>query len=133
MDSRDIQSHMMDWYKFDEKNMVLIFEDDDENEVHLPAVFEVCGLCGGKGSHVNPSIDSHGITSDEWERDWDDEDRESYRNGAYDVSCHRCGGARVEPIPSPNAHPDLLKVWNDRAESEYESAYNEVREREMGY
>ena len=59
--------------KFDEDRMVMIFtascedeEGDWEDEVELPARFEVCHTCDGKGKHVNPSIDSHGISSEEF-------------------------------------------------------------------
>ena len=73
------------------------YEDGDgvEHEVELPGSFEVCGSCRGEGTHVNPSIDGNGITSEEWEHDWDDESREMYMSGGYDVTCYECNGARV--------------------------------------
>lgn len=92
---------------FDESRMTLTFDfdcDDAEcdgcdntHEHTLPARLEVCGTCDGKGSHVNPSIDSHGITGEEWARDWDDESREAYMSGRYDVQCYECAGKRVAP------------------------------------
>jgi hypothetical protein len=65
-------------------------------EVTLPTVLEVCGRCRGEGSHCNPNIDGNGITSSEW-AEWDDESREMYMSGGYDVTCEECGGLRVVP------------------------------------
>lgn len=60
-------------------------------------VFKVCTRCRGTGTHVNPAIDGNGITASEMDRhDHDDEDfRDNYMNGVYDVTCHLCGGKRV--------------------------------------
>jgi len=94
---------------FDQKAMTLSFEvsnpkfemTDDDNEPEfvtlvLPARYEVCDTCEGKGSHVNPSIDAHGISGEEFAEDPDFE--ESYLSGRYDVTCYGCGGMRVVPV-----------------------------------
>ena len=65
-------------------------------EEDLPAKFEVCGTCSGKGSHVNPSIDGNGLSREDFDADPDFE--ESYFRGDYDVRCHECDGLRVVPI-----------------------------------
>ena len=59
-------------------------EDNEGNEVShtLPTKFEVCGTCGGRGSHVNPSIDCGGLSSDDFDEDPDF--RDAYFNGSYD-------------------------------------------------
>lgn len=69
--------------------------EGDEVEVALPASYEVCDRCRGAGKHVNPAIDGDGITSEEFDRDWDDESKEAYFAGDYDVLCEECGGKRV--------------------------------------
>lgn len=54
----------------------------------------VCPRCDGEGSHVNPAVDGHGITSDEMDElgpDFFDD----YMGGVYDVTCERCKGRRV--------------------------------------
>jgi len=66
-------------------------------EATLPAKKEVCPRCRGKGTHVNPSIDGNGITSDEME-ELGDEFLESYLSGVYDVKCHECNGLRVVDV-----------------------------------
>jgi len=85
---------------FDSKSntvtLTLWNDEGDETEVSLPAKFEVCGTCQGRGSHVNPSIDSQGITQEEFNQDPDFE--EAYFAGAYDVTCNECGGLRVTPV-----------------------------------
>lgn len=70
--------------------------DDGTAETELPAKFEVCDTCRGKGSHVNPSIDGNGLTAEDFAEDPDF--REDYFSGVYDVTCHECKGLRVVPV-----------------------------------
>lgn len=58
--------------------------------------FAVCPTCEGRGTHVNPSIDAHGITAEEMDELGDDF-REDYMGGVYDVACAECNGLRVVP------------------------------------
>ncbi len=99
-DSRSRAGRARKWYdSFDESTMtaeVTVWGDDDEEcFVTMPAKFEVCNLCSGTGSHVNPSIDSGGLSSDDF---YDDPDfAEDYCSGRHDVTCYECGGQRVTP------------------------------------
>jgi len=124
-DRRDIMANTQKWWKsFNEKTMTVKVEiacemDEDEIEeqfsenaarmideegcVDLPMKFVVCPTCRGKGSHVNPSIDAHGISAEEWDRDWGEEEREMYLSGGYDVPCYECDGRRV--VPEINTDP----------------------------
>lgn len=67
-----------------------------ENPV-IDVTLEICPTCQGRGSHVNPSIDAHGISSEEFSEDPDF--AEAYQNGAYDVPCAECHGESVVPVP----------------------------------
>lgn len=60
----------------------------------LPARFDVCHRCEGRGSHTNPSIDGNGITGSEME-ELGYEFMEDYMSGVYDVQCYECNGKRV--------------------------------------
>ena len=101
-DSRVRALQKGDWYKsFDERAMTVEIqitrwdEEDEEVEevVTMPVRFKVCDLCGGKGKHVNPSIDCGGLSRDDF--DYDPDFEEDYMRGRYDVSCYQCRGARV--------------------------------------
>lgn len=59
--------------------------------------FVVCPVCDGRGSHVNPAVDSHGLSADDFADDPDF--AESYFAGVYDVRCAGCAGRRVVPEP----------------------------------
>jgi len=58
--------------------------------------YAVCPRCRGEGSHVNPSVDGHGITAEEMD-ELGPEFFEDYMGGLYDVACERCEGKRVVP------------------------------------
>ena len=96
----------------------------------LPHEKIVCPVCKGKGAHVNPSIDSEGLTAEDFEQDPDFE--ESYFSGAYDVRCNECDGENV--IDSINwkraeeRHPGIWEkwvAWEDEAHADRMSDYYE--------
>jgi predicted methyltransferase len=71
----------------------LYTDEGDTEMVSFPAHYEVCDRCQGEGVHVNPSIDGHGISREEFDADPDFE--EAYFSGRYDVRCECCKGERV--------------------------------------
>lgn len=109
-------------------------EDADGNEtvLVLPARYEVCGRCHGKGTHVNPSIDGNGITSDEMD-ELGPEFLEDYLGGVYDVPCEECEGERVVLVPDEDrCSPAQLKAYRDHLREEYEYRAEVAAERRMG-
>lgn len=77
---------------------VLYTTDEEGNDIEakLPTKMEVCPVCDGHGKHVNPSIDSGGLSAEDF--DEDPEFAEDYMRGTYDVTCNRCGGNNVVPV-----------------------------------
>jgi predicted methyltransferase len=73
------------------------FEEDleevEKKWYHIKWV--VCTMCQGRGEYVNPSIDSHGLTREDFDEDPDF--KEDYISGVYNMSCELCGGRAVEP------------------------------------
>lgn len=112
-------------------------EIDVEETVELPGKFDVCSRCEGKGTHMNPSIGNHAITAEEWYGpDWDDESREMYMNGGYDVTCYNCKGKRVElVVDESRCDKELYEAYcndmDERAREEY--ADRRMRWAEDGY
>lgn len=113
-------------------------EDDDGNEVghRLPAKYEVCDRCCGEGSHVHPAIDGNGITASEW-AEWDDEEKQDYLAGNYDVPCEKCGGQRVLLVPDldllEKQDPELFKIYQEYVEAEAQSRREEAYVQRMGF
>lgn len=70
--------------------------EDAEEDVTVPIRYIICTTCNGRGRHVNPSVDSNGISAEEFAEDPDF--AEQYRRGDYDVTCYGCGGKRVQPM-----------------------------------
>jgi len=143
MDARDAEAANGKWYKsLDQNRMVVTVtvcgEDDEgydiEEDVEFPFKYEVCGLCEGKGTHVNPSIDAHGISANEFYEDPDF--GEDYMSGRYDVTCYRCGGSNVEPEMDTEHFGEQQKKWHQMllewqsAEAEYQA--EAAAERRMG-
>lgn len=122
------------------KIKVSIYDEDlDENvEVELPGKYEICHTCEGTGSHVNRNIDGHGITEDEWNGpDWDDEDREMYKSGGYDVICTECKGSRVvlevdESLCTSEELKKTLETYYEHLNDDYEYDRECEMERRMG-
>lgn len=100
---------------------------DEEGYIHelsLPAKYEVCPRCDGRGVHDNPAF-SNGFTSDEMAEEGP-EFVEDYMAGVYDVRCSECKGERVVPVPDTDrADPGVLAKYEEmlRADAEVEAAH----------
>lgn len=122
------------WYdSFDEKKMTVTYThyDDEgcEDQRTVPVEFEVCPTCEGKGHHVNPSIDAHGISADEFYEDPDF--AEDYFSGLYDEPCRQCGGRRVVPVPMDDDE-ETLSYLEKKARWDAEYHAERMAERRMG-
>lgn len=106
---------------------------DVEVEEKVPGKYEVCGRCTGKGTHVNPAIDGHGITSEEFEQDPDFE--EAYFGGVYDVPCYECKGKRVVLVVDEEkakaADPEVWKHYQKHLATQRRIAAEERFEQHM--
>ena len=113
---------------FTERNDKLYYEGEDE-PIEVPAHFEVCDVCDGRGSHVNPNIDSHGLSAEDFAEDPDF--AEDYFAGHYDVTCYACKGKRVILVPDKKQSRKIARLIKEDAEYKREQAV-ERRYREMG-
>jgi len=112
------------------KTIELYFEEDGEDcsaEFEVPITFEVCPVCEGTGSHVNPSIDSHGLSGEDFAEDPDF--AESYFRGDYDVPCNLCNGANVIPVCQDE---QVRKYIDEHSEALAEMRAEYAAERRMG-
>lgn len=67
-----------------------------EVTLSIPATREVCDTCRGRGHIVNPAVDGNGLTREDFE---DEDFREGYFGGRYDITCPECHGANVVKVP----------------------------------
>lgn len=112
------------------------YDRDEDLEVSIPAKYEVCSRCDGRGTHVNPSIDGNGLTQSDFADDPDF--AEDYFAGRYDVQCYECRGLRVVPVPDESkfrlSHRIAFRIWElqeeQRAQWNREDAY--IRRMESG-
>lgn len=140
MDARERAALVPKWWKsLDENRMMALVAlhvgDDEEEALEIPFKYELCDLCLGKGEHVNPSVDSNGLSQEDFDEDPDFE--ENYHAGMYDIICLQCNGKRVVPIPDADAVPPELKEKFDLFEQQIfdaiEAAELELHEARMGY
>lgn len=113
---------------------VLCTEDADGNlvETPLPMKYDVCGLCEGRGKHVNPSIDGNGLTAEDFEEDPDF--AEEYFAGTYDVTCACCRGKRVVAVvDEERMTPETLTAWKAQEAEHAAEARERAAELRLGY
>lgn len=101
-----------------------------DEEIKLPTHWEVCDLCHGEGSHVNPAIDCGGL-GDEFADD--PEFRENYLAGVYDVPCNRCEGKRVVKAVNWDALSDEHReAYEDQVQARYDERMESLAELRCG-
>lgn len=111
--------------------VVTVYYGDEETQVDVPISFEVCPTCDGSGTHVNPSIDSNGLTAEDFAEDQDF--AEEYMGGCYDVPCYECQGERVVPvIQRDRVDPKILALLDAQEERDEESRRTREAERRFG-
>lgn len=97
-----------------------------EFTVEVSSRWAICRSCDGEGRVENPAF-SNGISGEEWANDWDEEEREMYMSGAYDVRCDECDGSGKVRAPALSELSDEERTaYDEHLENE---AYN-ARERE---
>lgn len=83
----------------------------------------VCPACNGKGKYVNPGVDSHGLTGEDFE---DPDFEEAYFNGTYDVTCEECNGRNVvEEFVDPEVR-DRWAEWQADVYSDHRTRMGEM-------
>ena len=94
---------------------VLYLEDGTEKP--LPTRWVVCPVCDGKGSHVNPAIDGHGLTAEDFDQDPDF--AEDYAAGVYDQVCNKCEGrTTVRAVDLDRLSPEDLAAYQRQQREE---------------
>lgn len=113
--------------RYDKDRRVFVFEIEDdegvEETITVPATMDVCGRCGGHGTHDHAAF-STGITASEWaEHVHDDPDFPAeYARGTFAVTCEECHGANVVPAPDLDRLDDATRERVERWMDE-EAAY----------
>jgi hypothetical protein len=116
------------------KTIVFVNDEGEEVTVEVPAYYEICSRCNGKGSHVNPAIDGHGISMEEWNGpDWDDESREMYMNGGYDIACEAGCDHGKQLVPDlDRINPEIVKAYHQHLDNQAAWDAEQAAERAMG-
>ena len=131
-DYRVLAIDQSSYLEVNEDNMIadVIINDENIGKVHVS--YEVCPTCRGKGKHVNPNIDAHGIPAEEFYGNPRFE--HDYKSGMYDVSCNECNGERVVPRPNPMGEDekDVFDRFQEHLNALRERRAERAAERSMG-
>lgn len=124
-DHRHVAGHLPNWMNVDEARGTITWEDEDDEgnfvDVVVALSFDVCGTCEGRGRHVNPSIDGHGLTAEDFADDPDF--AENYFRCTCDVPCYECHGQRVTPTSDdPRFEVKVAEAWSYAREAAHERA-----------
>lgn len=130
MDERDFAVLLED-FEYDTDRMTISFEDEGGERTEISAKYAVCDLCNGKGKHVNPSIDSGGLTREDFAEDPDFE--RDYFRGLYDISCNRCGGKRVILVAGDENNKEDLAGYERALQERHQSAVDRANELRYGF
>ena len=104
--------------------------DDEGEEVKLPMCWEICSQCQGDG---NSSAYLGAITQEDWDRDWDYDEREDYFAGKYDRICDSCGGAgKVQVIDEDRLTDEQREQYVSAVQEEISYQQECEMERRMG-
>lgn len=107
-------------------------DDDTPNWRNDPRkyIWTICDCCRGAGKHVNPSVDGHGLSREDFDQDPDF--AEAYFSGGYDVSCAECGGTGKVKSPKPGAlsFSDLRTLAEARRRAQWQAESAAERRRE---
>ena len=122
MDHRDVVNTDYRPYQVD-VTLKTISLDSDDGVFEVPMEWGVCPTCQGEGKHVNPSIDAHGLSAEDFAED--PEFAEDYMRGTYDVPCHECQGQRVVPT---STDPRFIKAMDEFWASEAADRHTQMME-----
>ncbi len=92
----------------------------------------VCYECNGEGTELRGGLKGAAFSADEV-NEWDDETRENYFGGAYDVECSECKGRNVVDVVDFDALTDEEKDDRNRWEADDRQHKQEIAdERRLG-
>lgn len=104
-----------------------------EETITVPAKYEICDRCDGKGSYVNPAIDGNGLSREDFDEQGP-EFFEDYMSGLYDIRCEECNGLRVVLVPDKQKmFLEELRKWEEAEEERYLARREREEELRMGY
>ena len=90
----------------------------DDIELEIPAKYELCQRCRGKGTHVNPAIDGNGLSQEDMD-EAGPEFFDDYMAGVYDVACYACKGrTTVLVADTMRMSADQVTAWMNHLEEE---------------
>ncbi len=120
----------------DSDGLYLVDAEGDYHRLDLPTKWAICPECDGDGHCLPHGMRGYGYTQEEWDRDWDHEDRQRYFSGGYDVQCDVChGSGKVQSTDWESVvarSPKLYELLMKFCDMEHRFATQEAYERKMG-
>ena len=105
-----------------------ILSKNSDGMIRTGVKYEICNLCKGSGTIVDPSIDCSGISAEDFAND--PVFAEEYTAGKYNITCTECTGKRV--IVKPNFSSKLLILIGDLAREDRYALKEQMAELAFG-
>ena len=118
---------------FQELNFANDSRNCEPNDIpnEYPTKWEVCPICNGKGTHVNPSIDCGGLTYEDFQDDSDFLD--DYMSGTYDQTCNKCNGrTTIKVVDWDRMSQEQKEEYETQLEEERQMRNEHLAELRMG-
>lgn len=97
-------------------------DDGSFTDMFIPAKWEICSYCSGKGVSSRWMEPSGGFTKETLEED--PEVLHAYLEGEYDLPCPKCHGRTTIAVPDEN------KIITPELQKALKSYYEDLREKE---
>ena len=111
----------------------LMDDEGGEYTVEVSFKWEICPYCSGEGHVDNPAF-SDGISGEDWANEWDEDEREAYMSGRYDVTCEECDGSgKIQEPDVSTLTEDAQRHYEEKCQQEYYNARERDAERRWGY